>query len=320
MKGDDLAARFEALDEPESDAEIVAAKPLPGTSMRIAKVAGGQPALVLVHNMPLQVFGTRLRHIAYEPTARYSLANEASTVAVLHCRNADHLLRQYFFRVVAGLVAGLPAAPSFDEFDEAVRGTMALFDALTAPGTSTLQGVWSELFLVLLASDANRMIANWHDSPNDKYDFAAPPHRLEVKSTIGQLRIHRFALEQLDVAEEGETLVASLCLRRDDTGKAVNDLIEAITPRLQPQYQRKLERVVAQGLGQSWRDATELRFDQEDAHRSLRYYLACAIPSVIPDAGVTAVKFDVNLAELAPVPLATLPSCPLFAALPPPHE
>ena len=316
MTGDDIATRFDELTDPESDSELVATKPLPGTTLRLAKVYGGEPALVLIHSSPRPAFGTRLRHVAYEPAVRYSLSGQASTVAVFMCRNSDRALRRYFFRVISGLVDDLPGSPTFDAFDQTLRGTMALFDALAAPGASSIQGVWAEVLLILISKDPNRLVSAWHDSPRDKYDFAAPPHRLEVKSTVGQVRVHRFALEQLDVAYGGETVVASLCLRQDDAGRTVADLIDELAPRLDPQHQRKLDRVIAQDLGNSWRDATELAFDQDEAIESLRYYLARAIPSVRADEGVSAVKFDVNLAETVPASPASLPSCPLFAALP----
>ena len=59
----------------------------------------------------------------------------------------------------------------------------------------------------------------------------------------------------------------------------------------------RLDLVVAQTLGDSWRQAQEERFDREAAENSLGFFEAKAIPSVDPNlpGGVSEVRFRVDL-------------------------
>lgn len=315
MNAENLEALHAGLEEPGGTDALVASKGLKGGTLRIAKLPGGDPAVVLAYDQATEPFGATLRHVVYEPRIRFSLDGKPTVLAVFRLRDADAALRRYFFRAVAGLLSGLPTSPSFEEFDDAARGLVDLFHALSQPGDESIQGVWSELLLISLSADPNRLMAYWHQAPTSTYDFASPPHRLEVKSTISQTRVHRFSLEQLAVADGGFTAIASLCLREDDGGVGIDDLVDDLTERLEPQYLSKLRHVVATALGQRWRDAQLLAFDVDDAVRSFRLFSSTAVPSVTADDGVSGVKFSADLSETTQMGLGDLPKCPMFDAL-----
>lgn len=315
MNAEELEELHRQLAEPDSTEELVASKGLGGGSIRLAKMHGGEPAFALVYDAEADAFGTRLRHVVYEPRVRFLLDSHPRTVALFQCRDSDRALRRYFFRAVAGLLSDLSVTPDFDEFDQGARGLIELFDSIVQPGTESVQGVWAELLLISLSTQPNELMAYWHTAPTSTYDFASAPHRLEVKSTVNQTRVHRFALEQLEVAEGGFTAVASMCLREDEDGIGVDDLVDDLVERLTPQYKAKLRRVVATALGQRWRDAATMRFSLEDAVRGLRFFSSSDVPSVTPGEGVSGVKFNADLANTPPLSLASLPDGPLFTAV-----
>ena len=216
----------------------------------------------------------------------------------------------------------LDEGASFEAFDSAVRSIVELFDALSRPGRYHAQGLWAELGLIAYGAAPSRAARAWHQHTGDLFDFADADFRVEVKSTTRQRRIHSVSLGQLSAAEAGETLLVSLVLRPDDDGHSIDDLMERARDVLRPEppLQRRLEEVLADGLGADWRSAATVRFDLDAALSSVRFYRAADVPCVdrnVPDE-VSNVRFSVDLSEvpsLSPEEVGAV--SPLTAALVP---
>lgn len=325
MRGDSLAIAFAGLTPPRHEREITT-QDLPGfPQYRLGRLVDGSPAILFVHaQAPPETFGLRLRHVEYQPTVHAEIRSDGSTmpvtVAVLSCRSADQEMIRYFFRVVEGLLGELVVGSDFGHFDGAVRGTVELFDALSRAGRYQPQGLWAELSLIASSRMPQKLAEAWHQHGGDLFDFADAPFRAEVKSTVRQRRIHSVSLDQLNVAHGGETILVSTMLRPDEDGTSLSDVTDRALDALQgsPSLQRRVEKIVAEGLGSEWREATEVRFDLSAALASIRYYRAAQVPSVTRDLPpeVSNVRFTVEMSDVVPLERTELEAIsPLMRAL-----
>lgn len=127
------------------------------------------------------------------------------------------------------------------------------------------------------------MVEAWHVSTDDRFDFAAPGSRLEVKTTATSTRRHEFRLHQLEPVDGAVTYVASIMTTELDAGMSVPELVDRVTERLpgDPLMQFKVQEQVARTLGADWLGFPQ-RFDEQQATKSLRVLNAAAIPRVAP--------------------------------------
>jgi Putative PD-(D/E)XK family member, (DUF4420) len=254
----------------------------------------------------------RLDIVSYSPPSPVDFTNSggnhySTRLAILECRTSDSTLGAYFFRIVAPLL--LDNLETVDEsgFEKGLDALVTLFRSLQRPGARTVQGLWAELAMVAWSANPAAALSSWHSSPRALHDFSAGIFRLEVKGTMRELREHTFALDQLSSLTQGETLIASLLLRESEDGATVFDLIESIERRVGSLHgpAARLETIVAESLGSSWREAAEMRFSLDDARRDLLLYKAEDIPTVpqpLPPA-VKDVRFVVDLSAVPDVDL-----------------
>lgn len=228
------------------------------------------------------------------------------SLSVLKCVSDDPGLRDYFVRVLAGMVRSLPAGrPREEEVASAVMRLVELFRALDGPGRGSLQGTWCELLLIVAAPRVRQAVVAWHADPGARHDFAAGVQRLEVKSAVGPARAHHFSLDQLRSSEDAQVVVASFLLEEDRRGPSIDDLWQQLEKRseLGNEPRERVARVLARALGRDWRAATEVRFSVQDAWDHLRFYDANTIPSVSPDVppGVDEVRFRAEVTNVPPL-------------------
>lgn len=297
-------------------AGALSARSLPGSERyRVGRGADGAPRLLIeVGGAASDEFVRRLRHIEYRPRELVSIEEPGSPArqgvhAVLACLDADEDLRAYFFRIAWLLIERLGAAPSPEDVDRNVATVLQLFRNLEHAGTSTIQGLWAELLLIARAPDVRTAAAAWHAKPREKFDFVSGNERLEVKSTLDEIRIHQVSLEQIRPTSEGPVVLASFILTRARDGATVGDLIESIGTRLAPHASdheliERIETVVSRSVGEQWQESATARFDIDAALESLRVFDARVIPSVDPrfPPEVRDVRFGVDLSSVPSLP------------------
>ena len=223
------------------------------------------------------------------PEAPPGRFRRSRTLAVLH---------DLFLRLAAPLLHDLPEHPTPADIHHVVSALVELFRAAATPGTKTVQGLWAELFLIAQADKPSLLVQAWHTTPEDRYDFATGPERIEVKSAGTHVRQHRFSLEQLTPPPGTRVIVASVFTERSAGGASIADLLDRITNLVDAApLQAHAERITYLALGSTWREAMTTRFDTELATASLRFIDAAAVPSItapIPP-GVTQVRFCSDL-------------------------
>ena len=317
-----LIAIFDSLRPPEPDLEGIHFVACPLSDRRndfLAKGKGGQPALLI---SACGAAGVRppsisLQHLTVDHGLKCRVqpgtgATITGTFSVVRCVDADKLLQRYFLRALAPVICSLPAAPSYADIARPVNALAELFRRLALPARKPIQGLWAELYVIAISRDPHTLIAAWHATPGDRYDFSAETERIEVKSSSGSSRVHHFSFEQLNPPECVRLLVASLFVNEAGNGKSIFDLVDEIRLRVNHEARvvERVDQIVGATLGSSWRYAAEMRFDFEEATSSLRYFEPSSIPSIhgpIPD-GVLMVRYQSDLTAAIPTALTGISS------------
>jgi hypothetical protein len=315
----DLVSSFEALRLPSSggdDISLFSATPIPGFPQhRLGKDPHGAPSLLVnVVDSVRRAWPTPivLEHLTvqHDVDCRVSQPDgsvERGRFTLLRCTGTDPALHSYFLRIAAALVALLGPEPSDLDVSRAVDRLVELFRSMASAPRKTVQGLWAEVMLMGRLRDPAPLAAAWHALPGDRYDFNAGSQRIEVKGATGRVRQHHFALEQLLPVPGTQVLVASVLVERAGAGTALLDLVSEVRSKIShdPQLLLHVDQVVAEALGDSWRQAQEERFDRPLAENSLLFLESAAIPRVDANLprGVTDVRFRVDLTGLPPADL-----------------
>jgi Putative PD-(D/E)XK family member, (DUF4420) len=318
----DLATIFEQIQPPTLSSVVGAdfcALPVPGLEHhRVAKDARAAPAILIsvsdasrdVHLAPIMLENLTVQHdVDCRITRPGGIAEEARFTVVCYT-GSDPTLQAYFLRIAAMMLQVLGATPSRLSVSKAVTKLAELFHALKEPPRKSLQGLWSELFLIAQSSDPVMLAGAWHIAPHDLYDFSFGAQRIEVKSARGRARRHYFTLEQLQPPPGAQLQIASILVEACETGTSLLDLLDQIGSQLGSRLDLALrvESVVGLTLGDSWRRSRAERFDRSLAEESLAFYYPENIPKVSSDipSGVSEVRFRSDLVGLHPTDTASL--------------
>jgi len=236
--------------------------------------------------------------------------NKEGIFTVIRCTGQDQLLHTYFLRTLRLLFDLLPSAPTKKDVSQAVSTLVELFRSIMTPPRKSLQGLWAELLIIDCSTHPEILVAAWHASPHDRFDFNAEHERLEVKSTTQRIRQHHFALDQLTPIKGTRVIIASLFTERLNSGVTIMELADNIRGKLQafPSLIEHLDRIVITTLGDSWRAAYEEVFDKQLALSTLQFYDATNLPSIpLPlPIGLSDVHFRVDLSGCSPSNLSSL--------------
>ena len=220
--------------------------------------------------------------------------------SVMTCIDSDELLKERFFDAAETMIRSLGETPVSDEIRWVVAGLIELFRLASQPPKGTIQGLWSELWLINRARDPEVLLDAWHSEPTDSYDFNSGPERLEVKSTSQRIRKHSFSHRQLQPPAGTRVVIASIFVESSGGGMSIPALVKRIKRRIaKPHLFTRLDQVVAGTLGANWRAGVEANFDSELASDSLRFYKADAVPSLTSDIphGVSDIRYVSDLTE-----------------------
>jgi hypothetical protein len=310
---EDLIELYGYLTDPTGSGDLYMARRIDGRpAYRVAKDPSGNPTLLVATHTSdgIAVPPLELPNLSFRPrcVCRVQIegaAESVETVAVLKCSADDPMLKEYFLRSVSCLIGALPDTPCEGDVAGAVSKLVELFRALEAPPRTSLQGIWSELFLIARARNVRQATAAWHAEPHALYDFTAGRQRVEVKSSIGTVRTHHFRLDQLLPQQTTDVVIASFILEESGRGTSIGELWAEVSGRgeLTPGLRERLSQVLALGLGRDWRKAHRVAFDTEAAANQLRLYDVATIPRVDPQfpVEVTEVQFKSELTDVVPL-------------------
>ncbi|MGQ0700381.1 MAG: PD-(D/E)XK motif protein [Panacagrimonas sp.] len=307
---DDLSARFKSIKiSGKATSGIFGSSILGRPRDYVGRGADGEPLLLLaVGGTALFKPGLRLRHISVDYGASCRIHEEGSaepiegTYTVISCSPDDPGLYEFFLTAAGWVVAQLPLTPSLAEVQRSLESIVELFRKLSEPSGKSLKGLWSELFVVWASKDVDAWMKAWHRDGFEKFDFAWPGVRLDVKSSERAQRIHDFALDQLCPHGDNRGVIVSILLRRTAGGMGVTDIADDLVRRL-PQgspHVGKLMANIAETLGGDFAHELDIKFDPDFARDSLRVLDAAVIARpVVSDNRVFDVRFWVDVSHEA---------------------
>ncbi|MDI2098323.1 PD-(D/E)XK motif protein [Ruicaihuangia caeni] len=222
--------------------------------------------------------------------------------AMVALRRGNDDLLSSFAVVAAALLSTLADNPTSAEIVDFLDSLADLVAQRGVIETSTVTGLWGELWLIASAEDPTPLATAWHSTPGDRFDFSLPSARIEVKTTAGSVRNHEFALDQLAIGDPKTVLVASLAIADDPSGRSVIDLLESLLQRLPGPVAARVNRIALRTLAGDIESAEDFTFATIGAEPFLAFAASdVPRPLVAPGSGITSVRFRCNLDALTPV-------------------
>jgi hypothetical protein len=253
---------------------------------------------------------TRLRRLTVHARTSVAVRTQASeavteTVGLVELRELSEDLIPAFCGVAATVVDLIGEKPAPGAVRAALNHVVRLFEPRPGRQGSVL-GLWGELLTILTASDVQEMVEAWHVEIDDRFDFAAPRFRLEVKTTDSKRRVHDFTLDQLEPVGGARVRIASVMTTATSAGTSLGDFVEELHPLLSGRMDlaMKVWRLLAETLGGDWMPSTtSARWDRVQAEKSLRLFHAEDVPRVRGDLdpAIESVRLRVNCENVPPV-------------------
>jgi hypothetical protein len=306
-----LEVRFAALEAPElsnqeprfavapigDGPDRLVAKDHQGAAAVLARVAPGQPK-------PLHV---QLQYISVTPEVRCEVifpggVSESGRYTLIRCIGDDEIQR-LFLRLVASLVGEGGAAAGGKGIATIVVQLVELFQRITKPPRSSIQGIWAELFVIAGAQEPERLLRAWHAEPSDVFDFSEGSQYLEVKSSGSRSRLHRVALEQLYPPRGSVGVLASVVVERAGVGTTIEDLVDMAEEFVGygEDLHVKLAAGVVAAIGSDWPLASRMGFDFEQATSMFALFNCSDVPRIATESvpqNVSRVRFDTRLDDV----------------------
>ncbi len=306
-----LRELFAALGLPSSSEgrTYEAVRIAPESRYRVGRDSHGNPAVLInttetAGAAALPDFDGRHLQISHGVNCAISVGGadvERGRFSVLTCIDADDQLTDRFFDAIETVLRSLGETPTADELRRVIGGLVELFRLATQPSRGTVQGLWSELWLIAGARDPEVLLSAWHAEPTDVYDFNRGPERIELKSAGQRKRSHHFSHRQLTPPSGTRVAIGSVFVESSGGGPTVRALVERTRRRVDaPRLLGRLDHIIASTLGSDWRSGMETAFDSELASESLRFFEVGAVPSIpsgFPDA-VSDIRYVSDLSEV----------------------
>lgn len=249
----------------------------------------------------------RLRRITVHARAAVTIQSSGSgpttdTVGLVELREFSEDLVPAFCGIAATVVGLIGDNPAPGAVRAALRHVVRLFEPRPGRRGSVL-GLWGELLTILIAVDAEAMVESWHVDIDDRFDFAAPAGRLEVKTTDSGRRVHEFSNDQLRPVDGATTQVVSIMTTATSAGTSVGDLVGEVQEHLAGRVDlaMKVWQTVAETLGDDWMPTTaSLRWDRTHGEQSARLLAAERVPHIreLLDPAIESVRIRVSCEDV----------------------
>ena len=185
-----------------------------------------------------------------------------------------------------------------------------LFDKERTVSEIELQGLFAELYVILLFEEAGCPIAEyWQSRSKMKFDFSiSDKKRIEIKSTLKPERIHHFRHEQL-LSEMYDIKIVSLMLQKNDYGISIKDVVDQIRDRYATNYAllMRIETVTTQV---EELQLEMLRYDETHLKQHIAFFDAKDVPHFNEKSpeGVFNAEYDCSLENIRKMELSEVMS------------
>lgn len=268
----------------------------------------GYPMFFIQASGKCRTFDVSLEFIQvfFNRTCRLTENNEVKeiegyTIISMNDNNVDY--QRYFIDIICILLYEIRLSEvTVKMLQIELMKIVDLFSSLSKPPKKTLQGLWAELFVIEQAKRPEYLLKSWHTSPNDRFDFNDGRDKIEVKSTKGEKRVHKFSFDQLNPNINSSLLIASVFVIETGQGKTIFDLRDSICKKISSlELQYRLNEILIQTLGRDFEKVNDISFDYQLAIDTLKFYNFQDIPIIaienIPRA-LSNIHFDCDLSTV----------------------
>lgn len=303
----DIAEALAAVSAP-TDGGYDVARLATAPAFRVGRGTDGSVVLLTPPEVEEKVGApTRLLRLTVHARAVVAVEDPAAeatteTVGLVELREVSDDLLPAFCGIAATVVDLIGDDPAPGAVRTALRHVVRLFEPRPGRRGSVL-GLWGELLSILISADAEAMVESWHVEIDDRFDFAAPADRLEVKTTDGGRRVHEFSNDQLRPVAGARTRVISIMTTATSAGTSVGDLVDDVQQHLAGRVDlaMKVWQLVAETLGEDWMPTTaSLRWDRAQGEQSARLLAAEKVPHILEplDPAIESVRLRVSLEDV----------------------
>lgn len=274
---------------------------------RIAKDSNDNPSLLIFiseDNQDFFVANQNLFNIQITHNVKCEIEAEEKIIhnnfSVVSYIGQSDSVKDIFLKTCQVLIGSLGQNPTNKKIKKTVDKFIELFKSFKEPPKKSIQGLWCELFLINLSDNPEKLIIGWHSIPEEKFDFSFEKLQIEVKSSMGESRIHHFSSGQLNPIKNTDIIITSVLVSSSPSGMGIIDLIRRIERKLEtfPKQKEKLHLLVYSTIGIDIERVNDIKFNYDFSKQSLRFYKSEEIPQIefnnIPKE-VSNVKFTSNL-------------------------
>ena len=316
-----LAELCERINPPSAqpwDKPLYAVMPIPGYSNFLVGKNGESQACLLLstesqvgsHYPPIRLKNLDVQFDLHCHLKKEGQCTSEGAFTVIRCRDSDNQTTQYFLSVCETIIRILGERPTPDQIAISVNRLVAILQKVKQPATRPLNGLFGELYLLLVSGNAIRALAAWRTDGNARFDFSDGDIRLEVKAVSGRTRSHIFSYEQCNPPSSTTAIVASLYAEQVAKGTSLHSMIDEIATRVSTNadLMLKLHENVAVTLGANLHNGLSRHFDMHLAESSLRFFRLADVPAIrgpLP-LGISDVHFRSDLSALSPLSIEEL--------------
>lgn len=306
----ELLEAFWDLPVPKSGNQFIfSAVPIPDyPNHRIAKDRQGNPCFLISTsgNEREIIPNQRLYNLAIHYNLQCEILQEATSnrgsFSVILYTGNDQTLIEHFLSLCRLFLVSLGHNPTNEKVGEITNKFVDLFRNINQPPQKSIQGLWSELFVINESSNPSKLVKAWHSIPEERYDFSFDNTRVEVKSSGNRIRAHHFSFEQLSPPQNCKLFIVSLFAEIVSGGVSVLGLIQDLESKLSDIHLiEKLKTLTFSTLGRDLNRIDDIRFDAVLARESLKVFDWRVIPRIeeVPSS-VYDVHFKSSLEGLTP--------------------
>ena len=165
-----------------------------------------------------------------------------------------------------------------------------------------LRGLWSELFLIYISKDKQKMLRGWHLNMNDKLDFTFDDGPdFELKSTMARDRRHWFSHNQLRSRDPKGLVVVSMQLQRLAAGLTLDTLHNKLVEMLgQDEKLKNAKKHLHAAKIANYELYKTFCFDGALGKSSLKFYPCETIPSldIEEHPAIKEVRYEIDLSSI----------------------
>ncbi len=287
MINDIFFKKFYDLKKPEK-LDIYNIINIPASKHKLGKKKNGAPVVLIpiLKTEKKTVADIKLRNLSVFFNVLCKLSYKQRIIkgkyTIIEFTGSNSELYDPFLRIALLIMSSLSKEPNIKEISQTVEKFINLFESILAPPRKTVQGLWSELFIIYQSKNPKILVEAWHSIPEEKYDFSYKNSRLEVKSSSKRERIHYFSFEQLDPPREVNLAIASVFVERNSSGKNVVEITNEISKKIikDKKLNEKLFTITISTLGNSFEESKNIKFDPKLAAETIKYYDYKKIPNI----------------------------------------